>query len=152
MVCRRRTRRGPPMRAVGFRRPTGTPGCRTELAAKMDATSKTLVLRSGTLAQLSNQVKSGYNGGAWNGNGITSSAAAANATHATALGYASAASLLGLAGSNTATFDGQVVDASSLIVNYTLRGDANLDGSVNTSEFTAVAANLNATSKLWQRG
>ena len=66
------------------------------------------------LTDLANQIKSGYAGGAWNGSGIKSSAAAANPAHATAVGFASAASLLGLSGSGTATFDGQVVDASSL--------------------------------------
>lgn len=113
----------------------------------------TLVLRSGDPAEVINQIKSGYNGGSWNGNGITSSAAAAaNASHATALAYASAANLLGLTGSSTTMFDGQVVDASSIIVKYTLSGDANLDGVVNTTDFNALAANFNGSSKVWLSG
>ena len=111
-----------------------------------------MVLRTGDLTQLSNQVKSGYNSGAWNGNGITSSAAAANSTHSTAVGFGSAATILGLSGSATATFDGQTVDASSLLVKYTWNGDANLDGKVNTSDFMTLASNFGGSGKLWQGG
>jgi hypothetical protein len=112
----------------------------------------TTVLRTGDVSQVKNQIKSGFNNGNWNGNGIASSSAAAHGAHSTGLGYASAASLLGLSGSQNTTFDGQYVDASSLLVKYTWSGDANLDGVVNSSDFSALAVNFNGSSKDWQTG
>jgi hypothetical protein len=94
-----------------------------------------LVLRTGSLADLTNQLRAGYNNGAWNGSGIVSPAARNDASHTTALGYATAASLLGLAGSATDIYNGSAVDASSLIVKYTYYGDANLDGRVNADDY-----------------
>jgi len=38
-----------------------------------------------------------------------------------------------------AAFSGQTVGSSSLLVRYTLNGDANLDGFVNSQDFTALA-------------
>src|SRR5207253_2399094 len=83
------------------------------------------------LATVQNQIKSGYAAGSWNGNGITSSAAAtaASSAHKTALGYAEA-SALGLT-----TFSGQSVDSTSVLIRYTYSGDANLDGVVDTLDF-----------------
>jgi hypothetical protein len=117
-------------------------------SGKLDLGNNDFILRNGTLAQLSNQVKSGYSNGAWNGGGISSSAAPASAGQ-TGLGYASAASLFNLTGTGTATFDGQTVDANSLVVKYTYNGDANLDGKVDTLDFNLLAANFGGTGKVW---
>jgi len=93
-----------------------------------------------------NQIKSGFNGGSWNGNGITSSVAAAPSAHRTGLGYAEASEL------NVASFAGQSVDASSVLVRYTLMGDANLSGNVDLTDFTFLAAHFNQPNQTWLHG
>jgi fibronectin-binding autotransporter adhesin len=86
------------------------------------------------------QIKSAYNGGGWTGNGITSSEAGANHTaHGTALGYVEAAD----AGYANGTFSGQSVDGDAVLVRYTLSGDSNVDGTVDLTDFTFLAANFN---------
>jgi T5SS/PEP-CTERM-associated repeat protein len=75
-------------------------------------------------------------GGTWTGAGITSSAANASTF---ALGF----------GDNTqlgkATFDGQSVDPTCVLVKFTYYGDANLDGQVDVSDLGALASH-------WQSG
>src|SRR5205814_10516460 len=44
------------------------------------------------------------------------------------------------------------VDSTSLLVRYTLYGDANLSGNVDLTDFTFLAANFNGTSKNWLQG
>ena len=39
------------------------------------------------------------------------------------------------------SFDGQSVDASTIVMRYTFMGDANLDGLVNALDFNALASN-----------
>jgi hypothetical protein len=98
------------------------------------------------LASIQTAIASGYNQGRWNNSGLTSSAAA---THAgTALGFAEASDVLGLSGSNTASFDGQTVDASTVLIKYTWIGDANLDGVVNTQDL----ARMSSTGTTWAEG
>jgi hypothetical protein len=72
-------------------------------------------------------VTSGFNGGSWNGNGIRSSAAAADPT--TALGYATAAQL-GV--SSFLGVDG--LSGGDVVVRHTYYGDTNLDRLVNTDD------------------
>jgi hypothetical protein len=79
-------------------------------------------------------------GAVWNGQGITSSAAAvANTTEpeSRSLGYAENSALP--LGAYT-TFRGQPVDNTSVLIAYTRTGDANLDGVVNDDDVTIVGA------------
>ena len=95
---------------------------------------------SASLAQITNQVAQGYNGG-WNGSGgIVSSTAAANTSHLTALG-----AILNDNGTNTqtpiytTTFEsGYTVSDSDVLVKYTYYGDANLDGKVDGSDYSRI--------------
>ena len=91
---------------------------------------------------------SGYAGGSWTGNGITSSAAAATASsaHKTALGYGAAGDI------GRSIFDGFAVAVSDVLVKYTYYGDANLDGAVDTIDFNNLAANFSGSSKSWSQG
>jgi autotransporter-associated beta strand protein len=98
------------------------------------------------LGQIQDQLKSGYAGGAWNGPGIQSSAAAA--TTNTALGYAESSVVLGAGGG---TFKGQSVDGTAVLVRYTLYGDANLDGTVDTVDFNNLASNFSQSGN-WSQG
>jgi len=100
-----------------------------------------------SLATIRNQISAGRNGGSWTGDGITSSAAAADVlagggTASTALGYADNSD----AGMGLTTFGGQPVDSKSILLRYTLLGDANLDGKVNLSDFAALRGNFGTTS------
>jgi probable HAF family extracellular repeat protein len=74
----------------------------------------------GVLAALA----SAYNNGAWNGAGITSSAAAGDATQKTALGAGETGS----------------PDASSVLIKFTYYGDATLDGQVDVGDLGRLAS------------
>jgi hypothetical protein len=78
-----------------------------------------------------NQIKSGTAGG-WTGTGITSSFAAAN-PNIMALGFAEA-------------------NGPAVLICYTLRGDANLDRTVNALDFNALASGYGETDSTWVRG
>jgi hypothetical protein len=76
-------------------------------------------------------------GKSWNGQGITSSAAAAADPESRSVGYAENSTLpLG----PFTTFRGMAVDGTSVLMAYTRTGDANLDGLVNDDDVTIVGA------------
>jgi autotransporter-associated beta strand protein len=84
----------------------------------------------------------GRNGGAWNGTGgIDSSIAALPVNSHYGIGYADGA-------------DGVVVGLSSgqIEIKYTLLGDADLDGAVTGSDFTALVGNLGKSGRTWDQG
>lgn len=76
-------------------------------------------------------------GKTWNGEGITSSAAAAAEPESRSTAYADNSSLpLG----QYSSFRGHPVDDTAVLVAYTRTGDANLDGVVNDDDVTIVGA------------
>jgi hypothetical protein len=81
--------------------------------------------------------------GNWAGAGLTSNllATPANALK-NALGFAEASGVLSPTGG---TFAGQNVDGTSILVRYTVLGDATLDGTVNFGDLLLLARNYNAT-------
>ena len=107
----------------------------------LDLTSNDMVVTSGDLPSIAALVGSGYNNGAWNGNGIQSSAAAGDTTHLTALGVI-ANNVTGnrLYGNNTTLgpFDGMNTSSSSILVKYTYYGDTDLSGSIDGSDYSRV--------------
>jgi hypothetical protein len=102
-------------------------------------------------AALETLIKTGYANGAWTGNGITSAsaAAAASSSHMTALGIAEATDIYP---SLPATFKGQTVNSTSVLIRYTAVGDADLSGNVDLTDFTLLAANFNGSGKRWFKG
>jgi hypothetical protein len=96
------------------------------------------------IAGVQSLLQRGFNGGAWNGRGLTSSLANASMF---ALGFAEASAV-----APGGSFAGQNVDATSVVVKFTRYGDANLDGTVNTADFTALAGNFGRTDRLWNNG
>jgi hypothetical protein len=115
--------------------------------AKLDLTDKAAIINyTGTspVATIRQQILAGRGGAglgaSWNGQGITSStAAAANAADAESrsVGFAENSALpLG----PYATFRGQPVDSTSILMAFTRTGDANLDGLVNDDDVTIVGA------------
>jgi hypothetical protein len=91
---------------------------------------------------------SGRNNGSWNGSGIQSSFAAANEGYA--VGYAESSAIFG---SFPATFRGQTVDDTTVIVATVSTGDANLDGKIDLFDFNRLASNFGGTiGKVWSDG
>jgi hypothetical protein len=100
------------------------------------------------------EIISGRAGGSWRGTGLTSSVAAAvdgdpNQPYKTGVGYATASSL-GIVGSGTV--DQQHVDDTTVVIAYTLLGDSNMDGSVDSNDFALLAANYGKTGQQWLDG
>jgi hypothetical protein len=87
-----------------------------------------------------NYLISGYNAGAWNGPGISSTAAAISGG-VYSLGYADGA-------------DGVVsgLAAGQEKIMYTLAGDANLDGTVTLPDFAILRSNFGKTGMQWDQG
>ena len=101
------------------------------------------------LATIESQISAGRNGGSWDGAGITSSVSAIDATHSghrTAIGYAEASTL------GVGSFLGQSLDGTAILARYTLEGDTNLDGVVDTIDFTRLASTFNETGMHWSDG
>ena len=94
-------------------------------------------------AEIKRLLTVGRNGGTWDGPGIDSSAVA---THLhTALGYGEASVL------SKTSFGGQDVDASAVLVRYTLGGDADLNGTVNNADYFRLRSHLGGPGD-WEDG
>jgi hypothetical protein len=113
---------------------------------QLDLTGNDLVVQSGNLGVVTNEVKQGYNLGTWNGtSGILSSLAAADTTHLTAIGVIqnsvdgtpTGAALYG-SGSGLGTFDGASPADADVLAKYTYFGDANLDGKIDGSDYSRI--------------
>src|SRR5665213_1559375 len=96
---------------------------------------------SAGVAQLQSLVSRAFNGGNWLGTGIGSSNAAMSVGSAmqTAEGFALNGSLTTPFG----TFDGVPVTSADVIDRYTVMADANLDGTVNLTDYRILRNNLN---------
>ncbi len=92
-------------------------------------------------------MQSGYNNGAWNGPGIISSAAALENSTANALQYG-----IGWADGGDKVGDVAGLTSGEIELKYTLLGDANLDGSVNGTDFSILAANFGLGLTNWDQG
>ena len=91
----------------------------------LDLNNNDLIVKNGSIGDLTNQIKSGMNlaaHGYWNGTGISSSATAGNKTLLTALGILLNADIHGNA--IYKTFDNQTVISTDILVKYTYYGDA----------------------------
>jgi autotransporter-associated beta strand protein len=121
-----------------------------------------LIAHNGSLAVLTNQLKQGYNSGQSNAAaGITSSAAAADTTHLTALGIvqdtlsgATSGALLYGSGTTLGSFDGYSPVATDVLLKYTYYGDTNLDGKVDGSDYSRIDAGFlsNGAMTGWYNG
>ena len=126
----------------------------TPLAGRtIDINRSTIYINYGSgsdpVASIAQSIQNGYNSGTWSngataGGQITSSAAAANHTaglNSTGIGYADWA-------------DGNGVDtiANTIELKYTLYGDANLDGQVNSSDLQILLFYLNTSGRSWDQG
>ena len=105
---------------------------------RLDLGGNDLVLLNGSAAMATAWAAAGFAGGTWTGQGITSSAAAADATRRTAVGVLPNAAPGG--GTVRGNFDGVAVDATAVLLKYTYYGDANLDGVVSAADYTRADA------------
>jgi autotransporter-associated beta strand protein len=120
---------------------------------KLDLTTNGMVVdyapggETTVLQSIRGQIIAGYNGGDWQGNGITSSTAAADGTKA--VGYAQASEV-----APGGVFLGVPVDATAVVVRYTIYGDATLDGKVDFNDLVKLAQNYNIVdgTRLWSSG
>ncbi len=98
----------------------------------LDVKAPTAAAAATTLTQLTAAAATAYAGGTWNGSGgLTSSAAAADPKHLTAVGVI-------LNGTQYTSFDGQSVGPNDVLARYTYYGDANLDGVVNAADYLRI--------------
>jgi autotransporter-associated beta strand protein len=94
----------------------------------------------------------GYNGGAWTGNGITSSIAAGDTRHLTAIGVIQN-NQLGAAVYNSGNpFDGATVGGSDILVKYTYYGDTDLNGTVDATDIARENNGMNNHLTGWYNG
>jgi hypothetical protein len=103
--------------------------------AKIDVKTNSLSVdyrgQASPAATIQSQLASAYAGGAWTGAGITSSSTIAGQT---GVGWKEDAS------------------SKSIVVKYAYYGDANLDGTVDSSDFSALAAKFNDAAGVWAVG
>ena len=108
---------------------------------------------SGTsaVAAIQSLINTARAGGAWTGNGITSSAAKnANPKNRT-LGVLEATQFKAIYGP-AATFAGEVIDTTSVLVMYTYYGDTDFNGVVNFDDYARTDAGFNAGRSGWLNG
>jgi len=111
----------------------------------LDVNNDHLIITYGSsdpITTIAGYIKTGYNGGGWNGPGVISTAAQ---TKTNGLLYG-----VGYADGNDHVVAG--LSSGQIEVAYTLLGDANLDGLVNGSDFNILAANFNQSVTGWDQG
>jgi hypothetical protein len=90
-------------------------------------------------------VSSGYAFGSWNGVGINSSFASGQPTDR-AIGYAEATDL------GLSKFMGYPIDNTSVLLRYTITGDADLDAAVGVNDLGLLASNWQQSPRRWSHG
>lgn len=125
--------------AVGPKFTSSIAGTLTLNGGSLDVGTSAITLddTANPLATVQQELKSGYNAGAWNGAGINTSAG--DASHG--LGYADAA-------------DGVVAGqpAKTVLIKYTVLGDANLNGQVGFDDLVTLARHYGQSNATWDEG
>jgi len=96
------------------------------------------------LPQIQSWIKTGYNAGTWTGSGITSSRAAITTNGA--VGYAESAALTTIPPIFGTLF------SQAVLVRYTIDGDADLSGTVDSDDFNRLASAFGTTNRPWSDG
>src|SRR5205814_1446327 len=76
-------------------------------------------------------------GGAWNGAGIVSAAAGA-APNRYLVAASEATDALGIAGSESGVFAGEVTDSTAVLLRFTVGGDTNLNGRISAGDYKGI--------------
>ena len=129
-------------------------GLSVAAGAKLDLKDNDLVVRGGTLGSWSGSAYTDITGlidtgrgnagsAQWDGaTGIVTSDTRAVGSNFTSLGIATAAQVKAIAGTDTATWNGQTVSADDVLVMFTYGGDANLDGKINIDDYGRIDGNV----------
>jgi len=118
--------------------------------AKLDLGDNDMLLDYNAASELANvqaAINTARNNGNWDGPGITSSSAGANAAHNTTLGAMEASDYPG-----GSTFDGQPFDTTAVLVKYTYYGDADFNGRVNFDDYVRTDSGFNNHRTGWING
>jgi endonuclease/exonuclease/phosphatase family metal-dependent hydrolase len=108
------------------------------VAGTLNLTSDDLDVQNGNLQTITALVKQGYSNGTWAGTGIISTAAAADSTHLTALGVIQNNQSGTALFTASNPFNEMVPGTGDVLVAYTYYGDANLDGTVDGSDYSLI--------------
>jgi hypothetical protein len=120
----------------------------------IDLNDNDMIVGAGTstaaVAALVASARNTPSSGAWLGSGITSSAARANANHATSLGVISGGDYI--AAQSSSSFDGLSIADSDTLVKYTYSGDTDLNGQVNFDDYVRTDNGFNNHLSGWFNG
>jgi hypothetical protein len=103
------------------------------------------------LAAIQALINAGRAGGAWTGNGITSTSAKNNPAHNTTLGAMEATDYKSIYGPS-ATFDGEALDNTAVLIKYTYYGDTDFNGKVNFDDYVRTDNGFNNHLTGWKNG
>jgi hypothetical protein len=117
----------------------------------LDLVNNDLIVRNSSYSTIASKIASARNGGAWNGSGLTSSAAPGVATLTTTLGTMTGSEYRSVYGL-IATFDGAAVAAGDVLVKYTYYGDTDLNGVVNYDDYARTDTGFNNGRSGWMNG
>jgi hypothetical protein len=130
-------------------------------AGKLDLADNDMIVRTADVGSwngsaytgITGLIASGYDGGVWDGAGIvTSQSTAAGGNTLTTLAAATAGDALGLSAGQTTLWNGQTVDATTVLVKYTYSGDANLDGVVSGDDYFQIDSSFPQLLHGWFNG
>ena len=102
-------------------------------------------------ASIQAKIASGRNGGLWNGAGIISTAAKNRVPKNTTLGILEGSDFKAFYGA-AATFDGQALDTSAILVKYTWYGDTDFNGVVNFDDYARADSGFTLHKTGWVNG
>ncbi len=109
----------------------------------LDLSGNDMVVLNGSLTNITNQLKAGYNGGHWSGSsGIVSSQAATALSNLTALGSAPGGFM----------FDNVSTATNDVVLKYTYYGDSNLDGVVDGTDYSRIDVGFLNHTTGWNNG
>jgi hypothetical protein len=113
-----------------------------DLAINYSGSSPIGTFNGSIYSGLTGQIQRAYDFGAWDGAyGISTSMSDAS-NGLTTLAIAEAGNMFGLGASETAMFDGESVDGTTVIIKYTYAGDANLDGVIDGGDYGSIDNNI----------
>ncbi len=121
---------------VGFDGGYATPN------ATLDLSDNDVILTGNSYADITTAIAHARNAGAWNGTGVTSSAAASNVKHNTTIGVMTGAEYATVA-VDASNFDGASYSNTDLLVKYTYYGDANFNGKVDGGDYARIDTTFN---------
>ena len=117
-----------------------------DTGGRLDVGDHGIVIDGVSSTTIRGYLASGRNNGAWNGDGINSSSASV-ANHRE-VGYAVASQVFSPV---PATFLGQPITASSVLVRFTTNGDADLNGTTDFNDLLRLAQNY-GNPGVWSQG